>query len=98
MATCLYQTCYGGDTSMGPAGTGTNACYMEEMKNVGTVDGDQGRMCINMEWGAFGDNGCLDHLFTHFDHVVDETTINPGKQRWVRALGQREWERMAVPG
>lgn len=54
---------------------------MEEMRNVGTVEGDQGRMCINMEWGAFGDNGCLDHIFTHFDRVVDESTINPGKQR-----------------
>ncbi|NXP68898.1 HXK3 protein, partial [Chloropsis cyanopogon] len=67
-------------------GTGTNACYMEEMRNVGTVEGDQGRMCINMEWGAFGDNGCLDHLFTHFDQVVDETTINPGKQRFEKLI------------
>ncbi|XP_039557703.1 hexokinase-3 isoform X1 [Passer montanus] len=67
-------------------GTGTNACYMEEMKNVGTVEGDEGRMCINMEWGAFGDNGCLDHLFTHFDKVVDETTINPGKQRFEKLI------------
>ncbi|NXV05817.1 HXK3 protein, partial [Cettia cetti] len=67
-------------------GTGTNACYMEEMRNVGTVEGDQGRMCINMEWGAFGDNGCLDHLFTHFDKVVDETTINPGKQRFEKLI------------
>uniref|UniRef100_A0A8C9NIA3 Phosphotransferase n=1 Tax=Serinus canaria TaxID=9135 RepID=A0A8C9NIA3_SERCA len=67
-------------------GTGTNACYMEEMKNVGTVEGDQGRMCINMEWGAFGDNGCLDHIFTHFDTVVDETTINPGKQRFEKLI------------
>ncbi|KAL2299266.1 hypothetical protein Nmel_013916 [Mimus melanotis] len=65
---------------------GTNACYMEEMRNVGTVEGDQGRMCINMEWGAFGDNGCLDHLFTHFDKVVDETTINPGKQRFEKLI------------
>ncbi|NXC82048.1 HXK3 protein, partial [Cercotrichas coryphoeus] len=67
-------------------GTGTNACYMEEMRNVGTVEGDEGRMCINMEWGAFGDNGCLDHLFTHFDRVVDETTINPGKQRFEKLI------------
>ncbi|NWX35485.1 HXK3 protein, partial [Notiomystis cincta] len=67
-------------------GTGTNACYMEEMRNVGTVEGDQGRMCINMEWGAFGDNGCLDHLFTHFDRIVDETTINPGKQRFEKLI------------
>ncbi|NXM17985.1 HXK3 protein, partial [Ploceus nigricollis] len=67
-------------------GTGTNACYMEEMRNVGTVEEDEGRMCINMEWGAFGDNGCLDHLFTHFDKVVDESTINPGKQRFEKLI------------
>uniref|UniRef100_A0A8C3KIH2 hexokinase n=1 Tax=Calidris pygmaea TaxID=425635 RepID=A0A8C3KIH2_9CHAR len=67
-------------------GTGTNACYMEEMQNVGTVEGEQGRMCINMEWGAFGDNGCLDHLFTEFDQMVDEKTINPGKQRFEKLI------------
>ncbi|NXS86473.1 HXK2 protein, partial [Erpornis zantholeuca] len=67
-------------------GTGTNACYMEEMRNVGTVEGNEGRMCINMEWGAFGDNGCLDHIFTHFDRVVDESTINPGKQRFEKLI------------
>ncbi|NXG53751.1 HXK3 protein, partial [Psilopogon haemacephalus] len=67
-------------------GTGTNACYMEEMCNVGTVEGDQGRMCINMEWGAFGDNGCLDDFFTHFDQLVDEKTINVGKQRFEKLI------------
>ncbi|XP_050167947.1 hexokinase-3 isoform X3 [Myiozetetes cayanensis] len=67
-------------------GTGTNACYMEEMRNVGTVEGDEGRMCINMEWGAFGDNGCLDHIFTSFDRVVDDQTINPGKQRFEKLI------------
>ncbi|XP_065705000.2 hexokinase-3 [Patagioenas fasciata] len=67
-------------------GTGTNACYMEEMHNVGTVEGEQGRMCINMEWGAFGDNGCLDDIFTDFDLVVDKKTINPGKQRFEKLI------------
>uniref|UniRef100_A0A672TH02 hexokinase n=1 Tax=Strigops habroptila TaxID=2489341 RepID=A0A672TH02_STRHB len=67
-------------------GTGTNACYMEEMRNVGTVEGNEGRMCINMEWGAFGDNGCLDHIFTNFDQMVDEKTINPGKQRFEKLI------------
>ncbi|NWS65511.1 HXK3 protein, partial [Crotophaga sulcirostris] len=61
-------------------GTGTNACYMEEMRNVGTVEGEQGLMCINMEWGAFGDNGCLDNIFTDFDLLVDKKTINVGRQ------------------
>ncbi|XP_009070206.1 PREDICTED: hexokinase-3-like, partial [Acanthisitta chloris] len=67
-------------------GTGTNTCYMEEMQNVGTVEGDQGCMCINMEWGAFGDNGCLDHIFTNFDRLVDKKTINPGKQRFEKLI------------
>ncbi|NXA46288.1 HXK3 protein, partial [Nothocercus julius] len=67
-------------------GTGTNTCYMEEMQNVGTAEGDEGRMCINMEWGAFGDNGCLDDIFTDFDRMVDEKTINPGKQRFEKLI------------
>ena len=37
-----------------PTGTGCNACYMEEMQNVELVEGDEGRMCVNTEWGAFG--------------------------------------------
>ncbi|NXI39610.1 HXK2 protein, partial [Galbula dea] len=67
-------------------GTGTNACYMEEIQNVGTVEGDQGRMCINMEWGAFGDNGCLDDYITDFDRLADEKSINAGKQRFEKLI------------
>ncbi|NWR79586.1 HXK2 protein, partial [Centropus unirufus] len=67
-------------------GTGTNACYMEEMRNVSAVEGDEGLMCINMEWGAFGDNGCLDNIFTDFDSMVDKTTINVGRQRFEKLI------------
>ncbi|XP_019721499.1 hexokinase-2-like isoform X2 [Hippocampus comes] len=59
-------------------GTGTNACYMEEMKNVKRVESDHGRMCINTEWGGFGDNGSLRDIQTEFDVQVDKTSINPG--------------------
>ncbi|KAM6984070.1 hexokinase-4-like [Tautogolabrus adspersus] len=59
-------------------GTGTNACYMEEMKNVKRVEGEDGRMCINTEWGGFGDNGSLRGIQTEFDVEVDKTSINPG--------------------
>ncbi|XP_041865244.1 hexokinase-2-like isoform X1 [Melanotaenia boesemani] len=59
-------------------GTGTNACYMEEMKNVTRVEGEDGRMCINTEWGGFGDDGSLKDILTEFDEVVDKTSINPG--------------------
>ncbi|XP_031163929.2 hexokinase-2-like [Sander lucioperca] len=59
-------------------GTGTNACYMEEMRNVRRVEGEDGRMCINTEWGGFGDDGSLKDIQTEFDVVVDKTSINPG--------------------
>ncbi|MCJ8730353.1 hypothetical protein PDJAM_G00183490 [Pangasius djambal] len=61
-------------------GTGTNACYMEEMRHIDLVEGDEGRMCINTEWGAFGDDGVLDDFITSFDQEIDAASINPGKQ------------------
>ncbi|KAL2778480.1 hexokinase-3 [Daubentonia madagascariensis] len=67
-------------------GTGTNACYMEELRNVAGVAGDSGHMCINMEWGAFGDDGSLDMLSTCFDASVDQASINPGKQRFEKMI------------
>uniref|UniRef100_A0AAR2JHE8 hexokinase n=1 Tax=Pygocentrus nattereri TaxID=42514 RepID=A0AAR2JHE8_PYGNA len=80
MMTCAYEepTCEVGLI----AGTGSNACYMEEMRNIETVDGDEGRMCVNMEWGAFGDSGCLDDMRTQYDRAVDDLSLNPGKQRY----------------
>uniref|UniRef100_A0A8C5KED8 Hexokinase-3 n=1 Tax=Jaculus jaculus TaxID=51337 RepID=A0A8C5KED8_JACJA len=67
-------------------GTGTNACYMEELRNVTSVAGDSGHMCINMEWGAFGDDGSLGLLSTCFDAIVDQASINPGKQRFEKMI------------
>ncbi|XP_063333299.1 hexokinase HKDC1 isoform X1 [Pelmatolapia mariae] len=61
-------------------GTGTNACYMEELRHVDLVEGDEGRMCVNTEWGGFGDDGALNDYITEFDQDVDATSINPGKQ------------------
>ncbi|XP_042332208.1 hexokinase-2 isoform X2 [Sceloporus undulatus] len=84
MMTCGYEDPY---CEVGLiVGTGSNACYMEEMKNVELVEGDEGRMCINMEWGAFGDNGCLDDFRTEFDVAVDENSLNAGKQRYEKMI------------
>jgi len=55
---------------------------MEEMRNIEMVDGEQGRMCVNTEWGAFGDNGCLDDIRTIYDKAVDDYSLNAGKQRY----------------
>uniref|UniRef100_A0A8C8TXA0 Hexokinase-3 n=1 Tax=Peromyscus maniculatus bairdii TaxID=230844 RepID=A0A8C8TXA0_PERMB len=67
-------------------GTGTNACYMEELRNVASVAGNSGHMCINMEWGAFGDDGSLGMFSTCFDASVDQASINPGKQRFEKMI------------
>uniref|UniRef100_A0A8C1UI90 Hexokinase-2 n=1 Tax=Cyprinus carpio TaxID=7962 RepID=A0A8C1UI90_CYPCA len=61
-------------------GTGTNACYMEELRHIDLVEGDEGRMCINTEWGAFGDDGTLEDIRTEFDREIDRGSPNPGKQ------------------
>lgn len=38
------------------------------------------QVIINTEWGAFGDNGCLDFMRTEYDRELDTYSINPGKQ------------------
>uniref|UniRef100_A0A8C4PY30 Phosphotransferase n=1 Tax=Eptatretus burgeri TaxID=7764 RepID=A0A8C4PY30_EPTBU len=67
-------------------GTGCNTCYMEEMRNVEMVEGDEGRMCINTEWGAFGDTGELEDLWLEYDRRVDEMSLNPGKQKFEKSI------------
>ncbi|VDK19036.1 unnamed protein product [Anisakis simplex] len=66
-------------------GTGTNACYMEKLSNCPKLrklhlekDNFPKEMIINMEWGAFGDDGGLDFIRTPYDAAVDEATVNPG--------------------
>ena len=61
-------------------GTGSNACYMEDSQNVELISQKEGQMCINMEWGAFGDDGALDDFRNEYDRLVDETSMNIGRQ------------------
>ncbi|KAL6456447.1 hypothetical protein MHYP_G00349910 [Metynnis hypsauchen] len=68
-------------------GTGCNACYMEEMRTVELVEGDEGRMCVNTEWGAFGENGELEDFRLEYDRVVDESSLNPGHQLYEKLIG-----------
>lgn len=56
---------------------------MEEMKNVKRIEGEGGRMCINTEWGGFGDDGSLNNILTEFDTEVDKKSINPGVHMYV---------------
>lgn len=70
-------------------GTGTNACYIEKLENVGLWDGDNDeprQVMINTEWGAFGDDGALDFIITDYDKHVDKHSINPGKQIYEKMI------------
>ncbi|CAG5098826.1 Oidioi.mRNA.OKI2018_I69.XSR.g16011.t1.cds [Oikopleura dioica] len=71
------------------AGTGSNACYMEKQSNITKLDELQdidGKMCINMEWGAFGDDGALDEWTTEYDRVLDANSVHPTKQRFEKMM------------
>ena len=68
-------------------GTGTNACYLEDLDKIDLLDSSEGEkslaskhMVVNTEWGAFGDHGELDFILTKWDRQVDKLSINPGKQ------------------
>jgi len=70
-------------------GTGTNACYMERLRNVELWDEDMDdprQVIINTEWGAFGDNGVLDFLRTEYDEDVDVNSLNPGTQKFEKMI------------
>ncbi|KAG8429462.1 hypothetical protein GDO86_020132, partial [Hymenochirus boettgeri] len=67
-------------------GTGCNACYMEEMCNVELVEGEEGLMCVNTEWGAFGDTGEIEDFRLEYDRVVDEGSLNPGQQLYEKMI------------
>ena len=65
-------------------GTGTNACYLEDVKNIQSLNQEdfsgQEHMVVNTEWGAFGDNGELDFIKTKWlmdNHItMNEETFD----------------------
>lgn len=70
-------------------GTGSNACYIERLENVEMAEGNEPGppyMLINTEWGAFGDDGCLDFITTDFDRQVDKHSINAGRQKYEKFI------------
>ncbi|XP_059047147.1 hexokinase-2-like [Achroia grisella] len=64
-------------------GTGSNGCYMERAARVRHWEGQGGQgvqaraqdVCVDIEWGAFGDNGCLDFIRTDIDREVDRHSL-----------------------
>ena len=67
-------------------GTGTNASYIENIDRVQTFVGDKTEIdyvAINMEWGAYGDDGCLDKFRTNYDRILDNESLHPKQQTFV---------------
>ncbi|KAI6241193.1 hypothetical protein M3Y99_00342600 [Aphelenchoides fujianensis] len=92
MMACAFQenTCNIGVI----CGTGSNACYMERIDRIKKLgdevnpaeDGLPDEMCVNTEWGGFGDDGVLEFMRTKYDHSLDAKTINPGKQLYEKMI------------
>ncbi|VDM01430.1 unnamed protein product [Schistocephalus solidus] len=71
-------------------GTGTNAAYIEKSENVPFMHQilasrnsppiTDESVIINMEWGAFGEEGDLDTYLTPYDKLIDKESLHPGKQ------------------
>lgn len=69
-------------------GTGSNACYLEKTRNIKTLSSKEksDNMVVNMEWGAFGSNGCLDFIRTVYDYEIDQCSLNPKKQIYEKMM------------
>ncbi|XP_015589689.1 hexokinase-1 isoform X1 [Cephus cinctus] len=67
------------DTAVGLIlGTGTNACYFERADRVEhweTERHGEKEVIIDIEWGAFGDNGVLEFIKTDFDRENDANSL-----------------------
>ena len=70
-------------------GTGCNACYMEEAKNIPGLRHTEGQMCINMEWGTFGGNGILDEFRNEYDREVDLNSGAPNSAVYEKMISSR---------
>lgn len=71
-------------------GSGSNACYVEHLKNFKKLDRSEAKsdkILVNCEWGAFGDNGCLDFCRNEFEREVDQYSNFPGSYTFEKSFG-----------
>ncbi|KAL3882227.1 hypothetical protein ACJMK2_028591 [Sinanodonta woodiana] len=65
-------------------GTGSNAAFVEHVSNIEKWDScykddeDSSLVVINCEFGALGDNGCMDFIKTEFDRELDQHSNHMG--------------------
>nr|XP_042901640.1 hexokinase-2 [Parasteatoda tepidariorum] len=61
-------------------GTGCNAAYFEKVNKIEKWEGNHPgveEVLIDIEWGAFGDNGVLDFMKTDVDKEIDLESLLP---------------------
>jgi hexokinase len=69
-------------------GTGTNAAYLEQIEEIPKWTGPRpvgGEMIINMEWGAFDNEGVV-LPFTPYDLQLDRDSAHPKEQRFEKMI------------
>lgn len=54
---------------------------MAEAQQVEMAEETSGQICVNTEWGYFGDDGTLIDILTPYDQRVDQESSNPGEKR-----------------
>lgn len=71
-------------------GTGSNCCYIEKAENFKKENAniDAGELkVVNVEWGAFGDNGVLNFMRTQWDISVDRKSLLAGSFTFEKYFG-----------
>lgn len=71
-------------------GTGCNGAYIEKVDAVKRWEGeryDAQEVIVDPEFGAFGDNGCIDFVKSEFDIELDRASLLPGKYTYEKYIG-----------
>ncbi|CAL4065094.1 unnamed protein product, partial [Meganyctiphanes norvegica] len=70
-------------------GTGNNGAYIEKTENIEKFKGksNETHVIIDIEWGAFGDNGVLDFVRTEWDNKVDQQSLFPKSFTFEKYVG-----------
>ncbi|KAF2365218.1 Hexokinase C-terminal [Trinorchestia longiramus] len=71
-------------------GTGSNCCYVEKAENFKKQTNDDiisNLKVVNVEWGAFGDNGVLNFMRTQWDISVDRKSLLAGSFTFEKYFG-----------
>lgn len=71
-------------------GTGSNAAYLERADRVSHWESErhgEKEIVIDVEWGAFGDNGAIDFVKTHFDRQVDNSSLHINSFSFEKYIG-----------